>query len=437
MGDSNYNTIPSTVQIDSTQADFYLVSDYDRSKLVGRPTVTIAIDVVTRTIVGISVGFESPSWKTTMMVLSNVAGDKVAFCNRFGIEIKEEEWPISNMIPNRIVTDRGPEFLNSNMQQVVDNLGVIVEYTPSYRADLKGVVERMMGTVQKDLRGFTDGEVSTDIRKKANKYDYRMNASLTLYEFTQLIIKAILHHNNHHVLSNYQRTEDMIKQEMKPIPLEIWNYSQENMMGYNYIENNFVNLCVMPREKAKVTAKGIEFRNILYGCESGLKEQWFVVARNKGDYPIEVSFDPRDTSKIYTHLEDGSYEIANILNYQEVFKDKTYEEVRLLLKAEKNMVNHLKEEHLAATVDYIADVQEIANVQVEPTKESKASKLKDIKVNKEAEILMNHEQIVEVRPPKEEVNELIEEVVEEKEDSVLDRFMKRRLAKHEVRETLR
>lgn len=61
LGESNYNTIPSTVQIDSTQADFYLVSDYDRTKLVGRPTVTIAMDVVTRTIVGVSIGYESPS----------------------------------------------------------------------------------------------------------------------------------------------------------------------------------------------------------------------------------------------------------------------------------------------------------------------------------------------------------------------------------------
>lgn len=119
-----------------------------------------------------------------MMVLSNVADDKVTFCEKFGIKISEEEWSIANMIPNRIVTDRGPEFLNSNMQQVVDNLGVVVEYSPSYRADLKGIVERMMGTIQKDIRGFTEGEVSNDIRKKANKYDYRMNASLTLNEFT-------------------------------------------------------------------------------------------------------------------------------------------------------------------------------------------------------------------------------------------------------------
>lgn len=163
-------------------------------------------------------------------------------------------------------------------------------------------------------------------------------------------------------------------------------------------------------------------------------------ARNKGDYPVEVSYAPRCTDKIYVHLEDGSYKVANILNHQEVFKNKTYEEIRLLLKAEKNMVNHLKEEHLAATVDYIGDIQEIANVRVEATKESKASKLKDIKVNKEAEILMNHEQIVEVRPLQEEkgeVNAPVEEVIEEKEESVLDRFMKRRLAKHEVGATLK
>lgn len=388
LGSSNHKTIPALVQIDSTIGDIYLVSNYDRTKLVGRPVITIATDVLTRKIVGITVGYESPSWKTTMSVLSSIAGDKKEYCASFGIEIEDNEWSVKNMIPNRIVTDRGPEFLNNNMQEVVNNLGIVVEYTPSYRPDLKSVVERMIGKVQDEFRGFVEGEVSDDIRKKANKYDYRMTASLTLYEYIQLIIKAILHHNNHHVLKDYRRSEDMVIKGINPIPKDLWEYTNNHLLGYNYVDSDFVNLCVMNKDRASVTSKGIRFKGLLYGCDRGIKEQWFISARRSGNYKVDVSYDPRNTNKIYVHV-NGEYEIATLLNHQDVFKDKSYEEISVMLKAERNLIQSLEEEHLKKTVEFYGEIQEIGNVKAVNTGESKMAKLKDIKLNKEVEIRMN------------------------------------------------
>lgn len=341
------------------------------------------------------------------------------------------------MMAGRIITDRGPEFLNSNMKEVVDTLGITVEYEPSHRPDLKAVVERMIGKVQDEFRGFIEGEVSDDIRKKANKFDYRMNAALTLYEYTQLIIKAVIHHNNDHVLSQYQRTEDMIINNVNPIPLSLWQYSNENLLGYNCIDTNYVNLCVMPREAGTVTAQGIKFKGMLYGCERGIKEQWFVKARNKGNYSVQVSYDPRNTNQIYVHTDNLSYEIANLLEHQDVFRNKTYEEIAIMLKSERNLITNLKEEHLAKKVKFVADVQRIGNVQAAKTGESKASKLRDIKVNKEAEIIKgSNGTIIKVQQPasNEEFirNDGVEEIFSDEEneveyESALDKFMKTRI----------
>ncbi|HHX61748.1 MAG TPA: transposase [Epulopiscium sp.] len=389
LGKSNQDTIPGLVQIDSTLADIYLVSQYDRSKLVGRPVVTLAIDVVTRMIVGVNVGYESPSWKTTMMTLSNVAMDKEQYCSNFGIEVGENEWPVDNITPSRIITDRGPEFLNNNMKNVIDNLGIVVEYTPSHRADLKGIVERMMGTIQNSFRGFVEGEVSTDIRKKANKHDYRMNAALSLYEYTQLIIKAVLNHNNHHVLKDYRRTGDMMTQGIEPIPSSLWEYTNSHLLGYNFTQSSYVDLCVMPRERAQVTAQGIKFKGLFYGLDRGIKEQWFVKARSKGNYSIEITYNPTSAKQIYVHLENGEYEIATLLNHQDVFANKSYGEISMMIKSERNLIQQLKEEHLSKTVQFYGEIQEIGNVKPVKTGESKAKKLKDIKINKEVEIVMN------------------------------------------------
>jgi hypothetical protein len=75
-------------QIDATIADVYLISRLNRNKIVGRPVLYLVVDVFTRMITGIYVGFEGPSWVGAMMALANAASDKVSYCNHFDIEIK-------------------------------------------------------------------------------------------------------------------------------------------------------------------------------------------------------------------------------------------------------------------------------------------------------------------------------------------------------------
>ena len=47
-------------QVDATVADVFLVSQYDRRRIVGRPVIYFVIDVWSRLIVGVYVGFEGP-----------------------------------------------------------------------------------------------------------------------------------------------------------------------------------------------------------------------------------------------------------------------------------------------------------------------------------------------------------------------------------------
>ncbi|WP_287999566.1 DDE-type integrase/transposase/recombinase [Acidiphilium sp.] len=77
----------SRYQIDATIGDVYLVSRLDRNKIVGRPIVYIVIDVFSRMIVGVYIGFEGPSWIGAMMALANAASEKVPYCRQFGLEI--------------------------------------------------------------------------------------------------------------------------------------------------------------------------------------------------------------------------------------------------------------------------------------------------------------------------------------------------------------
>jgi len=81
-------------QIDATIADIYLVSKFDRDRIIGRPIVYAIIDVFSRMVAGIYVGLEGPSWLGAMMALDNMVMDKVEFCKDYGIEIEEYQWPV-------------------------------------------------------------------------------------------------------------------------------------------------------------------------------------------------------------------------------------------------------------------------------------------------------------------------------------------------------
>jgi len=93
-------------QIDATIADIFLVSQSDRTRIVGRPTMYFLKDSFTRIVTGLHITLDPPSWNSAVMCIVNAAEDKVDFCAKYGIQIKEEDWPCKHL-PNAIVGDRG------------------------------------------------------------------------------------------------------------------------------------------------------------------------------------------------------------------------------------------------------------------------------------------------------------------------------------------
>ena len=157
--------------------------------------------VYSRMIVGLYIGLEGPSWAGAMMALANAASDKVNFCRDFGIEIEKHEWPVEHL-PESILADRG-ELEGSKVDPLINNFGIRILNTPSYRADLKGIIEQHFRVTNSRTKAFLPGAVKP-IKERGDR-DYRLEAQLDIYQFTQVIIKCVLYHNNHHYLTNYQR----------------------------------------------------------------------------------------------------------------------------------------------------------------------------------------------------------------------------------------
>jgi hypothetical protein len=289
----------SRYQIDATIADIYLVSRYDRSKIIGRPVLYVVIDVFSRMIVGIHIGLEGPSWVGAMEAISNAACSKVAYCKKFGIDIAEEDWP-SVGLPDVLTADRG-EVLSDNADALALNFGVRIENTPPYRADWKGVVEQRFKLIAAKFKAYTPGYVQPDYQERGGA-DYRLDATLDIDDFTRAIIAIVRYYNTSHPIKDYEKSSDMIAGKVKPVPVDLWEWGISNRSGkLRHYPERVIRQTLLPSDDARVTPMGIKFQGLYYSCSLAIEEHWFARARQNSTWKVRVSYDPRDMDHIYLH----------------------------------------------------------------------------------------------------------------------------------------
>lgn len=383
-------------QIDATTADIYIVSEVDRSRVIGRPTVYIIIDVFSRMITGVYVGLESPSWNGAMMALDSMVADKVALCKKYNIDIEEEDWPCS-FIPRAIIADRG-EMEGHGVENLINNLNITIENTSPYRGDFKGIVERFFRTMNERIESFLPGAVMKDYRRRGDP-DYRLEAKLTLKEITEVVVRCVLLHNICEV-EKYTLTPEIIRDGVKPIPLDLWNWGIENKKGtLRKIAQDRFRMNILPRGKATVSRGVITFRNLLhYGATELLNESIYNQLKLKS---IPIVYDPRNLEHVYWLKEDGIHYITfNLLNKSFDFKEMFLEDVIAANKRVAQLRQFARKSQLQRESELDQTMLQIAKKATKKTNSaldldpaaSKMQRIKDIRSNRAEEKEKNRQE---------------------------------------------
>jgi hypothetical protein len=345
-------------QVDATIGDIYLVSQFDRSNLIGRPVLYFIIDAFSRMVTGMSIGLEGPSWNGIAGAIVNMATDKVAYCKEYGIEISDSDWPCHH-VPSVLRGDRG-ELISKNADNLVNILGIRVENTPPYRADLKGIVEQHFRTINTNSVALLPGSVKPDMSKRGGR-DYRLDAKLDIRQFTQIIIKCVLHYNNHHYMSYFERSEAMMSDNVPAIPVNLWNWGIRKYSGaLRAFSAEQVRFAVMPTDKATVTEKGIRFKGLFYSSDRAVHESWLAKARSRKRRSVPVSYDPRDMAAIYVWNDsDKEYDHCSLLDWNSKNAGKCLEEIIYEQNKEKIIAKSLKALEIESKVNLNADIEAI------------------------------------------------------------------------------
>jgi hypothetical protein len=345
-------------QIDATVGDIYLVSQFNRANIIGRPVIYFVVDVFSRMIAGMYVGLEGPSWAGAMMALANAAADKVAFCESYGINISESQW-LCRHIPDTILADRG-EMESKSVETLINALNIRVDNTPAYRADMKGIVEQFFRTANTKTTVFLPGHVKPDMAQRGGK-DYRLDAKLDIKQFTKIIIQCILNHNNDHFLEGYERTEGMIADDVEPIPIKLWQWGISHCSGaLRTVAEDTIKLCLMPADTALVTSKGIKFKGLYYLSERAVFEHWFETARARGSYRVDISYDPRDMGQIYVrNIDNAVFERCFLANWENKWIGKSIDELIHQQANERALRSSNAPRELQSRVDLNTEIDKI------------------------------------------------------------------------------
>lgn len=373
-------------QIDATIGDIYLLSEHDRSRIVGRPVIYFVIDVFSRLITGMYVGFEGPSWVSAMMAVANAANSKQDYCKSFGIEISDEDWPAIGL-PDVILADKG-EFNGSRVELFIEAFGGRIENAPARRGDAKGIVEQSFRVVQEKFKPYSEGVVEAVTSKKRGGIDYRLDATMTLYEFTQKIIYIVLWHNNYHVLSKYDRCENM-PADIPAVPSQLWSWGISNLTGkLRTASKSLIEINLMPHSSATLSDLGIRLFGAFYTCNEAVKLGWFHRVKTQRPDKVTVAYDPRTADHIYIRPNNNlqEYWVCELTDRSRRFKGLSFWDMWLISKEERKAdakakpVSNLSRGKLIAEIENIE--KKAKSLKPELKGLSNAQRTKNIRQNK-------------------------------------------------------
>lgn len=348
-----------TVEVDALEADISLVSERDSEQTIGRGILYLMIDVWTRTILAMSVGFENNSVLACTDLLLNLADDKVEYAKKYGITFDKHLWP-SNIIPRRMRVDRGADFRSDKLENILNGLGIERMLAPAATGSLKGIVEQEFRQIQFNQNNIVE---NNGLIEKRHDSKHHREAKLTISDFTAMCINFVINHNQKYQ-QYYKLNKKMQDAHVEPIPIKLWEYGCKQYGAPRPIADKkqfYWNL--LTPAKASLNREGIRWKNLYYlnTRDRQLMHEMYVQQRKVKK--IDVRYDPRDIGCLY-YMRDGELMKAP-LNPDKFgndgFEGMTYKEYMNYQHTKKEMDAKGKEHNRKVSIGERAANQQIVD----------------------------------------------------------------------------
>jgi putative transposase len=283
------NTPHAVVQIDHTPANIIVVDSEFRLPL-GRPWITVGIDVYTRMVVGLYVSMEAPSALGVGLCISNALLPKESFLKERNVP---GEWPVWGKM-DKLHVDNAKEFRGKMLKNACQEYQIDLTLRPVMLPHYGGHIERLMGVSSEEFHTLP-GTTFSNIQQRKG-YDSDKKSALTLEELETHYIDFIV--NVYHL---------KIHSSIGMPPIEKWKRAilgDDNNLGVGLPsfpnDPERIKLDFMPYFERSVQRYGIQIDQIFYYHES--LNPW-INYLDENDTKRKKKFivrrDPRDLSKVY------------------------------------------------------------------------------------------------------------------------------------------
>lgn len=278
-------------QIDHTPVDLILVDDVHR-RPVGRPWITVAIDVFSRMVAGFYVSFDPPGALVVGLCLAHAILPKEHWLAKHEITTP---WPVWGVMDS-VHADNGKEFRGHMLRMACQEYGINLHWRPVSRPHFGGHIERLLGTLNREIHNLPGTTFSNP--QARGTYDAERHAAMTLSEFERwfaITVVEVYHQRLHSELG----TTPLQKYEEG-----IFGTAERPGRGLpdRLLEERRLRLDFMAYQERTVQRHGLVIDEIQYYDEvlkpwvnaadpsdaSGKRKRKFVVRR-----------DPRDISRVY------------------------------------------------------------------------------------------------------------------------------------------
>ncbi len=271
------------MQIDHTRIDVIAVTNTER-KALGRPWLTLGIDVATRIVMGMFVTFDAPSITSVCLALTHACLPKDRWLESRGIDLPWDQWGL----PAALHMDNAKEFHSEALRRGCDEYRIRKIFRPIARAHYGGHIERLIGTLMGRVH-LLPGSTSSNVADRKGD-DPSGTAAMTLAEIEAWLAVEIA--------GRYHRKTH---RSLGVSPLSAWEAARQRGLAPTVPHDSrsfMVNF--LPLEYRTLRKDGIHLFNIRYWS------QILPLVGRSGDALI-ARYDPRNLSRIHVLGRDGQY----------------------------------------------------------------------------------------------------------------------------------
>ena len=338
------------IQIDHTKMDIFIVDEETR-ECIGRPFLTIAIDVYSRMVFGYLISLDEPSTMSTALCLQQAICKKDKWLAERGIK---HSWGIYGL-PESLHFDNGKEFHSKTLRCGCQKHEIHIIFRPVGKTEYGGHIERLIGTFMGEMK-VLPGATFSNIQEKG-EYDSEKHSAMTLRELDKwfgTLVTGRYHKKVHSAL--HMNPEQRFLEGLQ-------GNQKEPGAGINriIIDEDDLLMDFTPLYEKTVQNYGVRIQHINYNSaalkpfvnaidkKTGKKKK-FVVRRDPRDLSVAYFFDPVQNRYITIPYRNKSRPKISHFEYRWALNK---------LK-ERGKIGQITEEEIFRTLDELNEIEQKA-----------------------------------------------------------------------------